>query len=335
MASQLRQVASVDFVPSQNNNRLDLPIDNVVRRTIIRLRGTLVVGTANGTLVEDAALNLLSNITLKVDGKVDLVHGLDFRMLCFMAEHYAGFLGSGVIANATSGNIGTYTINLVGVIDHELPGLRAFKHPQRKRTGFDARGRNSVVLSFDMAALSAAIVAGGGGGTVTDTLSVDVIQEEDLNPPEFPEGRQLRLLEQLRVSLTAAGQLSTGIDVRDGNLLRGVYLLARDNSVRSDDIIGNLQLRLKRGGVVLNPEDRDWEEIQAQNDADFGMAFRAGEAFVFLDRGQNSEDIEDLANTSEARIVPTVTTTPTATSELIAIVERITRPGALPPAGGK
>lgn len=328
MGTQRLLAVSEAFVASSSNVILNLPTDHVIRKTGIRLRGTYTIATADSTATpEGAALRLINNITLKIDGKFQVVAGVSFEDLVRMSEKFEG--SSGQIANITAVTAATYPIDLIGWIHHEVPGVRQTPHMSRAMTGLDLRGRQSAVITLDMAALSAASTP-AGTTVLSEALTVDVIHIVDTQPREVPAGRQIRVLESIQHNIAASGVQD--IDLEDGNFLRSVFMVARDNSVRDENIIGNVQLRLKRGGTTHTLEDRDWEDVQVDAQQLMGVSFAVGENLVLLDRDNTGEDAEDLSNTSETKLRLTAGS-PTATSNVRVVAERITPQGALPRSG--
>lgn len=323
---QRRTVATQAFVPGTNNARFDLPTDNVVLATGIHLSGTFTIATQDCSAVsQDGFLGLLKNLKMDVDGKFQLLPGVDLDPLARVSDKYEQI--SGNTSDTLAVGQAVYNVNVLAWFHHAMPGLRGTLHAARDSTSLDTRGRQSVTLTMDMQALSA-IATPQGSTVLSEALTVDVIQIEDLSPPDI--NRQVRILEQRFTPVTAAGQMNE--DIRDGNMLRSVFEIVRNNSVRSDALVTQMELRIQRGGRMIFPEQRSYGNVQADMEQLTGIAFAVGENWIQLDRDNTSRSVEDLSTTTEARLKPT-TIAPTGTANITRLIERVAPAGSLARSG--
>ncbi len=110
----------------------------------------------------------------------------------------------------------------------------------------------------------------GGDRVETLTGNLEVIAVYDTNPANYRGGGR-RISKQTRETIAAT---SDGrIIVSAGQTIGQILLVARDNGVRDNDIIENVEVKIGDNDTIRNVS---WEALQALNVEDYGLALSSG-----------------------------------------------------------
>jgi hypothetical protein len=246
---------------------IDLPRDNIYKKLILRLAGTVTIsgGSTSGTVVAYSPFTLIDRIDIRVNGK-DTIKSLSGVQLFIMNSYDAG--GDNERTTLANGDIqaGTSiagTLNLGFILPRGLANYR-------NSTLFNSYQYDPVnISSLDIevtwnANLNTAIITGGDRTVATGTTTLTITTEEVVptavvvpQPGEmvitkkslFPVNKET----SLRQPITGANdELSIRNGLNLGNLYRRIFLFIYDNSALSDTLVTNVIVRLNGVEYLIN-----------------------------------------------------------------------------------
>src|SRR5574341_224405 len=161
------------FTPTDNDPGIiqSLPVGKMLSRYLIRFTGTLTVGVAAATVLEDSPLGYLRSINCVLGGSFNLrVH--DARFMRFFNGYQGGTFPR---ITAPSGAIGATNFMAEIMLDFEQMDMLP---PFDRAFWLDSGLLSSVDLIFATGAAADVATAGGGGSVALSSLSVQILAEE-------------------------------------------------------------------------------------------------------------------------------------------------------------
>lgn len=238
---------------------LKLPDGLIQKRLLLRLTGSLVIGTANATIFSEAPLGLISRVEMVGDGRRVLCSA-DGRDLFNLARYM--HRKKGEIA-APSGTIGTRAFSTMFPIDSE-----AFDFMDRSESMLDSRLFKNLMLRVTFGSETDISTAGGGG-----TISIDPATAIDVLAMETAEGLgQIlfdHILSTVEANITATNPKLLFDQIPQSGLLAGIlFRTTRDagagaGPVPVDDIINSISI--KSDVTIAHVDRAKWRTLQSQN----------------------------------------------------------------------
>lgn len=318
----IRKFARKTFAATEtaDNDNVTVKLDRHALLTCIRgrLHGTVTVANNAGAAAGNGllALNLIQNMHLQGDVSDEYIVGVDLAQAARRSQQLAGI---SLITN-TGVTVAAHAVDIRFAYYFDLRHAHLRMQPESEKFGIKAWEYDALNLIFDEKSLDTAITP-NAAGDLTAALFLDT---EGIYEEEFEENALYNRIRYLAktIPLTAAGE-GDEVSMAGRHELRSLYMDVFNNTIVSDDIVGNLKLCVERGERSIRPIDNDWEELQGRGDGDFGIAHTAGGLLVILDGG----DGRGLLNmqSPSAKLTPYVTGAVTATSNIKAIQELVYR----------
>lgn len=167
------------FTPTESQTvRRRMPIGLTTARYIIRFTGTLTVGVAVATILEDSPLGFIRNLELSLNGSFPL-RSWDARAARFWNVYQQK---TAPVLTAPSGAIGASNFVAEFTVDLEQVDLLP---PNDRSFWLDTRRYSSVELVWTFGAAADVATLGGGGTVALSALSIEVLADEvaDLGGP--------------------------------------------------------------------------------------------------------------------------------------------------------
>ncbi len=239
-------------------NRLRLALGTTYQSIKIRLTGTLTVGVAIATILEDSPLGLLRSVDLILAGGQPL-RSKDARATFRLNQIQHGTQPR---ITAPSGAIGASTFSVEFYIDLWQPDLLG---GLPKAFWLDADFLSSLELVFQVGDAPDVATAGGGGTVALSavTIGVDVVEAIDF-------GGELSRMQEIRQVVrvvTATGTLDLDPFTGGGVIYRGFLIHATSgnadpNRAAGDDtIIGDVSLLVPSRRIY---DAIPWERIRGE-----------------------------------------------------------------------
>ena len=265
MGSRFRTIDSeLSTIPFDSGNvrSLELPRSFLFKDIVLRLTGSVVVGT--GTLTNPAGENplpLLSKIDIIADGRKLLVSasGRDLYRLCHVFNGKAPEL-----VPPSAYTVGTQTFAATIVISHQ-----ALRMLMPADSYFDPRPFEKIELRVTWGTSNALAVNGSpSGGTLAvaaaTALGVQLIQTtEGATQIQFN-----RLITPDETTISASSSNLT-INVPRSGLLAGILIRTDRDSAPVDDIINYMTLR--SDNAFAHKDRLSWATVQRRNVIDFQL----------------------------------------------------------------
>ncbi len=273
--------------------RRPMPFGGTVARYLIRLTGTLTVGVAVATVLEDSPYGLIRDLQVVINGgKTIRAHPARFIQFLNFIQH-----GTGKRVTAPGGAIGATNFMAEWEIDFSQYDLRGLEHYFVQ----DTRATTGLDLVFQVGDAND-VATPGGGGTVALSNLVMTIQPEELAGLGGYASR---------IEIARMPRLSGGIGrlvINDipalGQIYRAIVLHTVSHATLTDPIrqtgddtiITDVTLR---AGVRTHYDATPWQAIQADNKGIFHVeTWRPG--WAVLDFARN-KDLTQLLRTRATR----------------------------------
>jgi hypothetical protein len=282
-----RKVAAITAPPDNTPQRVPIPLGATLQTIVLRLTGTLTVGTAAATVLPDSPLGYLKQVDLILGGSFPL-RSLDGRAL-FLRNTLQRFTAPR--RSAPSGSVGSSNFLAEVYLDLWQPDLLP---PLARAFWLDTRFLSRVDLVVNVGE-ARDIATPGGSGTVTiSNVNIDVIVEE------VPDaGGLLSRMQELRAvvrQVTATGRLALDPFAGAGVTYRGFLVNARSGNADpnrgtdDDTIISAVALRDSRGRRWV--DDQPWETLRSQTKTTYALeTMPNGWALVDFAPSQTLEDL--------------------------------------------
>lgn len=286
-----RRVDVFTPVASQTIRRR-MPIGLTTARYLIRFTGTLTVGVAVATILEDSPLGFIRNIELVLNGSFPL-RSIDARAAFFFNRYQQK---TSPVLTAPSGAIGAS--NFVAEFSIDLEQLDLLP-PNDRAFWLDTRRYSSVELVYTFGADADVATPGGGGTAVLSALNIEVMADEvaDLGGPAS-RMQHTRMVQ----AIAATGDLDVQLPAL-GPLYRAVALhftSANADPIRAtsdDTILSNATLI---GDNILRHVDQAaYRQIRSENkQVSQSETYPAGWAVLDFAKKQH---LADLVRTERTR----------------------------------
>lgn len=271
-------------------NRLRLALGTTYQALKLRLTGTLTVGVAVATILEDSPLGLLRSIDLVLGG------GQPLRQKDGRAVFRTNQIQHGTQPRITapSGAIGASNFTAEIYVDLWQPDLRG---GLARAFWLDADFLSSLELVVQVGVDADVATPGGGGTAVLSNvqLGVDVVEAVDF-------GGQLSRMQEIRQvvrQVAATGVLDLDPFTGGGVIYRGFLIHATSgnadpNRAASDDtIIGDVTVTVPSRRIL---DTIPWERLRAETKRVYGLeAIAAGWALVDFAKERHLADVLDTA----------------------------------------
>ena len=237
---------------SGNTRSSEVPKTYLTKDIFVRLTGSLVVGVAAATILDEAPLGLLSLIELAGDGNETLwkLSGRDAYRLANLFHGKAGELTpptNGVGTNAFSASIilSAEAVNMAVPVDSYLD-LREFE-------------KTELRVSWGAAT---EIATAGGGGTISITAATQLECWANQSTEGYESIQFRRFISFNEVNVTATNSELSILVPRSG-LLAGILFRTDRDKARVDNLINNITLTSDSSHDHW--KRRTWSSIQFEN----------------------------------------------------------------------
>lgn len=281
------------FVPVVDTPaRRPMPLGTTVARYLIRVTGSLTVGVAVATILDDSPYGLIKSVDLVVNGGKPLrAHPARFLGIAWNPFQF----GTGKRSTAPSGAVGTTAFMAEFEIDlaqWDIYGLERY-------FVLDTRLYSSVELVYNIGNAADVATLGGGGSVSLSNLLIQTFAEDIADVGGFASRVEIRRLPQ---TIGATGALTINTLPALGAIYRAIVLhtvSGNADPIRgTDDDTVITDVSLKAGSVV-HFDKVPWEQLRANNKAIAGLeTMPAG--WGVLDFAPN-HNLEELLRTARAR----------------------------------
>ena len=255
-----RFVKSVTLVDA-GRDTVDLPRDYDYESIIIRFSGTSTLSSAGSAVRAEAPLQALSFINLKANG-TDLLDGVSGIMAHRLAVLRNGQLPP--LSAPSDATAAARTFSGVVILDRSvIDGIRA------KDGNFPSRGLSSFQLELT-AGNAADLFTGSPVGTMTMTVSVSVVQTEEVAVNGKVSLPRVVTKRSQRTETYASSNSAAQIRLNTGTLMRGLVLRAYGASTAGEPSnTGINNVKVQKGNITLF--DLPGNVLQAMNQADYNV----------------------------------------------------------------
>lgn len=268
-----REVGTMAFA-SNSKVKLEIPVDSPVERIGIEMIGTVTcsgTSTTPGALNEDGILNLLSNVILKENGSEGIAE-IPGPALYHIARLMGGspdvLVQPALAAGANSFRVMFWLpAVLLRSLISKATTLRVRPNGQRPGSLYldiqcgDATGATTTKDDLVNAASTwtRATVA---------TLTIHVEEHQGI-PGEYHR----KITNSIHKDLSSASAGEIRIPLIQGNVLRRVVLLVRDNSLRDDALVNTVELKANNNITLLS---LPFTQLQSENCNRYGCELSSG-----------------------------------------------------------
>lgn len=253
------------FIPAVDTPaRRPMPLGSTVAKYLCRLTGTLTVGVAVATILDDSPYGLIKSVDLVLNGGKPLrTHPARFLGVLWNAFQN----GTGKRSTAPSGAIGASSFVAEFEIDLAQMDLKGWE----RHFLLDTRLYTSVELVFTIGNAADVATLGGGGSVTLSALSIQTIAED---VPEVGGFASRAEIIRRPLSVTATGSLQIATLPALGPIYRAIVLhtvSGNADPIRGTDddtIITDVSLK---AGTILHYDKVPWEQLRSDNKAIAGL----------------------------------------------------------------
>lgn len=319
-----RKIAQKTFVAG-GEDQIDLVRTHDLHSVMVRISGTVTTATAAATSIKNVGVGrLLNRVELFSDGTKTLIEG-DGRLAAF------GNFERGLrkfVTLPTGTGTGAHAVEAVYMLD-----LATMDGPRPKDSALHTRLPFMSLLTLRLGYVSdllTALFVPGAATLSAYSLTVEVFQIEvqEFNPADMVEGRLIRRVSSQEAVIDASNS-SFVFKLPVGNMLRGVKVLALNDTDNADNTIVNNVIVRSAANVRLNMTGLG---LRRTNFFDYRMdaaEHTAGLYYADLCPGGRLNQLFDLRTSSNAEIEFDVTKPAGGNGRLLLqIVEYIEQPAA-------
>lgn len=292
MARKLLRLAD-SFTPTESQEvRRPMPLGTTLAGYVIRLTGTLTVGVAAATVLEDSPYGFIRNMAVILNGSFPL-QSADARFYFFSNRQMHG---TPPRVTAPAGAVGASNF----VAEFRIPFSQYdLQPPLDSAWWLDTRLLNRLELVYNFGAAVDVATAGGGGTVALSNLAIRVFAEEIADVGGPASRMQVARSQQ---QITATGDLDLQIPAL-GQAYRGIALHFTSGNAdpiraTSDDTIMNTY-SLIGDNVVRHYDATPYETMRSDSKTLYHVeVWPAG--WVFIDYAR-SKTLRDILITSKTR----------------------------------
>ncbi len=311
--ARLIERAVTTFTPTdstQDRQHARMPLGATIQAYRIRFTGTLTVGVAVATILEDSPLGYLRSVDLVLGGGFPLrVHDARFVRVLNTMQY-----GAAPRITAPAGAIGATNFAAELTVDLWQPDLRASIGLDRA-FWLDSRVLSSLELVPTFGVAADVATAGGGGTVALSNLSFQVTAQEVLDQGGLLS--RMQILRQVVQAVPAAGVLDLQPFSGGGVVYRGFWIhatshatLTDPNRQTSDDtIVGDVSVVDSRG--IRLTDAVPWEQLRAETKRAYGFeTVPAGWVFVDFAKAHHLADLWDTRGAQAVQMRFTIAAAP-------------------------
>lgn len=286
-------------------NPVDVPRGTTFQAVRLRLTGTLTVGVAVATILENSPLGLLRSVDLLLGGRALRVHDARAVRMLNKIQHRTD-----PRVTAPSGAIGASAFNAETVVDLWQPDLL---YGLPRSFWLDSRFINGVRLVATIGQAEDVATAGGGGTVALSSVQLGVDLIEVLDRGGILS--RMEILRATRLPVAATGRLD--VPPYDGGGVRyRAFLIhatsgnADENRATSDDtIITDVSVRSSRGIRYL--DQVPWERLRNETKRVYNLeTVDAGWALVDFAKEHHLDDHLDSRGSQAVNLSFTIGAAP-------------------------
>lgn len=282
------------FVPTVDTPiRRPMPLGTTVARYLFRLTGTLTVGVAAATVLDDSPYGLIKSVDLVLNGGKPL----RTHPARFLGGFYNAFqFGTPKRVTAPSGVIGSSNFAAEWEIDlaqFDLKDIVRFFH-------LDTRLYTGVELVYQVGNAADVATAGGGGTVALSALLLTVQAEDIADVGGFASRSEIK---RMPLSIAATGPLQITTLPALGAIYRAIVLhtvSGNADPIRGTDddtVIKDVSLK---AGSVTHFDKVPWEQLRGENKAIANLEVMPA-GYGVLDFARSRKDHSEFLRTARAR----------------------------------
>lgn len=306
---------ALNFTSANEIASIDLPRTYHIHQILLRLSGTLTIGTAAATALKNRnPLGLIKKIRLIANGK-DVIKSFTGDVL--YEKNYIDYGTDGQLT-ATGLTVAAHAFAAELVLDLAMPERRA-KVPID--SALDAKTLSSLDLEITWGQASDIVTP---DATTTLTLSNTKIEVSLVESFGIPNGSPLLLYKEYPIKRTVSAT-STAFEIDKlpvGNFYRGILLKTTDAGVRESDIINQIDLKAGEEVILSLKDEQVRDMVKRKYSID---SLPAGVYYLDFAHYGSIGDLLNLQNVNDLKLVLDVTVG-SGTTEIETSIEEVIIP---------